>query len=115
MSTIQFIPKMLYALFWQLPPPIVPCATISTRAGTSKQFAKPAQLMPSAIRVVWPIPSPEPLVSVIIPTRDRADLLSQCLDGVLHRTEYSNLEVLIVNNESVEKDDLHSIRSTHPQ
>jgi GT2 family glycosyltransferase len=72
--------------------------------GDKQAIAEPAQLMPSAIRVVWPIPSPEPLVSVIIPTRDRADLLSQCLDGVLHRTGYSNLEVLIVNNESVEKE-----------
>ena len=58
--------------------------------------------MPGAVRVIWPIPAPEPLVSVIITTRDRADLLSQCSDGVLYRTEYSNLELLIVDNDSVE-------------
>ena len=42
------------------------------------------------------------MVSVIIPTRDRADLLAQCVDGVLHRTGYSNIELLIVDNESTE-------------
>ena len=72
--------------------------------GDKETILEPAPLMPSAIRVIWPIPTPEPLVSVIIPTRDRADLLSQCIDGVLHRTEYSNLELLVVDNESVETD-----------
>jgi O-antigen biosynthesis protein len=72
--------------------------------GDKEAFLKPAPIMPSAIRVIWPIPAPEPLVSVIIPTRDRADLLQQCVDGVLHRTEYSNLELLIVDNESAEID-----------
>jgi GT2 family glycosyltransferase len=63
---------------------------------------KSAPLMLSAIRVIWPVPAPEPLVSVIIPTRDRPELTSQCVEGVLHRTEYSNLELVIIDNESVE-------------
>jgi GT2 family glycosyltransferase len=63
---------------------------------------KTAPLMASAIRITWPIPTPEPLVSVIVPTRDRADLLAQCVEGILHRTDYSNLELLIVDNGSVE-------------
>jgi glycosyltransferase involved in cell wall biosynthesis len=41
-------------------------------------------------------------VSVIVPTRDRAKLLAHCVDGVLHRTDYSNLELLIVDNGSIE-------------
>jgi GT2 family glycosyltransferase len=53
-------------------------------------------------RVVWPVPAPEPLVSIIIPTRDRADLLANCLEGVLHRTDWRNLEVIIVDNGSTE-------------
>ncbi len=40
-----------------------------------------------------------PLVSVIVPTRNRLDLLRTCLDGV-ERTEYPELEVLIVDNDS---------------
>jgi glycosyltransferase involved in cell wall biosynthesis len=42
----------------------------------------------------------EPLVSVIIPTKDRKDLLSRCVSGVLERTRYENLELLIIDNRS---------------
>lgn len=48
-------------------------------------------------------PEPAPLVSVIIPTRDRAALLARCVDGVLHRTDYAPIELLIVNNDSRER------------
>jgi GT2 family glycosyltransferase len=70
--------------------------------GYSEAILKPAPQMPKAIRVVWPLPQQSPLVSVIILTRDRADLLARCVEGVLHRTDYSNLEVLIVDNGSIE-------------
>jgi GT2 family glycosyltransferase len=39
---------------------------------------------------------------VIVPTRDRADLLARCAKGVLHETAYGPLELLIVDNGSVE-------------
>lgn len=51
-------------------------------------------------RLVRPVPEPAPLVSVIIPTRDRADLLAVALDGLLSGTTYSALEILIVDNDS---------------
>ncbi|MBV9391217.1 MAG: DUF4214 domain-containing protein [Verrucomicrobia bacterium] len=60
------------------------------------------QSNPKRLRIVWPLPKQSPLVSVIIPTRDRADLLNRCVQGILHRTNYSNLEILIINNGSVE-------------
>ena len=70
--------------------------------GDTNAFLKAAPQIASAIRVGWPVPERPPLVSVIIPTRDRADLLAQCVDGVLHRTDYPNLELLIVDNGSIE-------------
>jgi len=39
-------------------------------------------------------------VAIIIPTRDQAELLSQCVTSLLSRTDYKSLEVLIVNNNS---------------
>jgi GT2 family glycosyltransferase len=51
-------------------------------------------------RPVFPLPSSAPLVSVIIPTRDMPELLGQCLQGVLSRTDYPDLEVLIIDNDS---------------
>lgn len=63
---------------------------------------QPTPSAPAWNRVIHPIPRPEPLVSVIIPTRNRADLLTRTLDGLLGRTEYPALEVLIVDNGSDE-------------
>ena len=50
-------------------------------------------------------PSPEvirdvqPSVSVIIPTRNRLDLLRPCIEG-LSKTEYPNLNIIVVDNDS---------------
>jgi len=52
-------------------------------------------------RLRFRLPEP-PLVSVIIPTRDRAALLSRCVRGVLEGTDYPRLEVLVVDNASIE-------------
>ena len=46
----------------------------------------------------------DPLVSIIIPTRDKSYLLEKCIDSVTKQTAYSNFEILVVNNESVEKE-----------
>jgi len=47
-------------------------------------------------------PSPTPLVSLIIPTRDRADLLRMSIGSILKLTSYEPFEILIVDNGSVE-------------
>lgn len=57
-------------------------------------------------RVVPDLPSPAPLVSVVVPTRDRPDLLGTFADGLLNRTFYDNLELLVIDNGSVEADAL---------
>lgn len=43
-----------------------------------------------------------PTVSVVIPTRDRVDLLAPCLDSLLRKSLYPQLEVIVVDNNSVE-------------
>jgi GT2 family glycosyltransferase len=53
-------------------------------------------------RIRYRIPG-DPLVSVIIPTRDRADLLAKCLDS-LDSSAYKRLEVIVVDNGSVEEE-----------
>jgi GT2 family glycosyltransferase len=42
-------------------------------------------------------------VSVIIPTRDRADLLERCVEGLLNRTDYPALEIIVLDNDSREE------------
>jgi O-antigen biosynthesis protein len=44
-----------------------------------------------------------PKVSVIIPTRDRADLLERCIEGLFNRTDYPAMEVIVVDNDSREE------------
>jgi GT2 family glycosyltransferase len=53
-------------------------------------------------RLRYRVPVPPPTVSLIIPTRDRADLLEACMQSVLKRTLYDPIEVLIVDNGSTE-------------
>ena len=49
-------------------------------------------------------PEAKPLVTLIIPTRDRADLLGTAVSTVLGRTAYRRFEILVVDNGSVEDD-----------
>lgn len=51
-----------------------------------------------------PLPNPAPLVSLIVPTRDRADLLQRCCEGILRGTNYPSIELLIVDHDSKEPD-----------
>jgi GT2 family glycosyltransferase len=44
----------------------------------------------------------EPKVSIIIPTRDKPKLLRACIESVREKTNYSNYELLIVDNSSIE-------------
>lgn len=57
-------------------------------------------MRPHTVRVVWPLPDPVPHVTVIIPTRDRIDLLRACVDSVVQVTAYANFDVVIVDNDS---------------
>lgn len=52
------------------------------------------------------LPTPEPMVTIIIPTRDQCTMLRQCVDGIVNRTDYANWEIIIVNNQSVERETL---------
>jgi GT2 family glycosyltransferase len=57
---------------------------------------------PGWLEVRRTVPGPPPLVSVIIPTRDRADVLGKCLGGLLVATDYPALEVIVADNDSCE-------------
>ena len=53
-------------------------------------------------RFIHVLPEPAPLVSIIIPTRDRAELLKRCVESIRALTDYSPFEIIIVDNGSVE-------------
>ena len=44
-----------------------------------------------------------PSVSILIPTRDRIDLLDKCITSILATIDYKNIEIIIIDNESSEE------------
>ena len=60
------------------------------------------EVLPSVRYTVAP-PSPAPSVAIVIPTRDRLDLLQACLDSVERRTTYPNYSITICDNDSIEE------------
>ncbi len=74
-------------------------------AGTVESHADPlGASRPFATRIRWGLPTAAPAVSVIIPTRDRIDLLRPCIDSILSSAALypGALEILVVDNDSVE-------------
>lgn len=47
-------------------------------------------------------PSDNPLVSILVPTKDHSDVLRMCIDSVLEKTTYGNYEIVIIENNSTE-------------
>ena len=99
-------------------------AKILVHINSVKSAAEPKQHQPieQAIRnhcerrhvsadIIWPetapyprlkyrIPEPPPLVSLLIPTRDRANILETCVRSILTHTTYQPYEILIIDNDS---------------
>lgn len=114
-ARIRHIPWVLYHWRWQgkqgsySRARLAECAAAAARAvrehlERTGQAAAVEETAGAArwLRVRRAVPAPRPLVSIIVPTRDRAELVAQCAEGVLNRTAYGPLELLIVDNGSVE-------------
>lgn len=71
------------------------------RAGT-RIVAAPDGLL----RLEHPLPDPPPLASLIVPTRDRLDLLRPCLESLRASTDWPSLEILVCDNDSREPETL---------
>ncbi|HEY4988327.1 MAG TPA: glycosyltransferase [Opitutaceae bacterium] len=116
-SSIRHIPKLLY--HWRA----VPGSTALQLAEKSypveaarmaledhfKRRGETVEMLPvpgDHWRVKYPVPSPAPLVSLVIPTRNAAKLLSQAVKSILDVTDYPNFEIVIVDNESDEPETL---------
>ena len=78
-------------------------ASLATTEGAVTRIALPLSRRAYAMaQYLSPPPQPQleclPLVSVVVPTRSRPDLLKRCLLGLAYRTEYPALEVVVVDN-----------------
>lgn len=53
-------------------------------------------------RVLTELPQPAPKVTIVVPTRDKVEILRMCVDGLLDRTDYPDWELIVVDNGSRE-------------
>lgn len=58
---------------------------------------------PGTYKVEYPIKN-NPLVSIIIPFKDKPELLSMCIESILNKSTYSNFEIIGISNNSEEKE-----------
>lgn len=63
----------------------------------------------NAYKVIYS-PQTNPLISIIIPTRDKYFLLKNCIQSVLNKTRYENYEIIVVNNQSSDRDTLRYLK-----
>jgi O-antigen biosynthesis protein len=62
-------------------------------------------------RVHYPVPEPAPRVTLIIPTRNRLNVLKPCVESLLTKTTYPNFEILIVDNDSDDPETVEYLRA----
>ena len=101
---IRHIPAILSHRIGQPPPapsaPAVKAVLVQWQHGPTRPSLVPSRFGRGRSRIRWDLQAPEPLVSLIVPTRDRPELLAQCAEGVLVRTDYPALELIIADNDS---------------
>ena len=70
------------------------------RLGTS------AEVIPveHGFRVKYPLPVDLPLVTLVIPVRNKLELTRQCVESIQGKTNYTNYEILIIDNGSDDPD-----------
>jgi len=61
-------------------------------------------------KIRLPLPEPAPLVSIIIPTRNRLNLIQPCLESIFAKTRYPHYEILVIDNGSDEAATLDYLR-----
>jgi GT2 family glycosyltransferase len=57
-------------------------------------------------RVHYPLPNPAPAVTLVIPTRNRVNVLRPCVASLLKKTTYPDFKILVVDNDSDEPETL---------
>lgn len=112
-SRIAHIPKVLY--HWRIIPgsvaadidakPYVKDASKRVREHALERrglngTVEPVAEVPGYFRVNYAVQG-EPLISIIIPSRDNHLVLKQCLDSILEKTRYRHFEIIVLDNGSV--------------
>ncbi|NEQ48865.1 MAG: glycosyltransferase family 2 protein [Leptolyngbya sp. SIO3F4] len=65
--------------------------------------AKVQEGLPGIYTLRFPVPQDAPKVTILVPSKDKADVLGVCLKSVFEKTTYPNFEVLLLSNNSSEE------------
>lgn len=68
-------------------------------------------VLPGSVRWTLEVPLPRPSIDIVIPTRDRLDLLRRCIESVEAATTYENYDIIILDNDSRERETLDYLAS----
>lgn len=58
---------------------------------------------PTNYRLKFNLPKTQPKVSIVIPFKDKPELLKQCVGSIFTKTTYKNYELILVSNNSTEQ------------
>lgn len=73
--------------------------------------ALPAPFVPSYHRVKFNVPERKPMVSIIIPMRDKVNLLRTCIRSILSKTNYPAYEIIVMDNGSEEPETITYLKN----
>nr|WP_299241746.1 glycosyltransferase [uncultured Halomonas sp.] len=115
-SQIYHIPRVLY--HWRIHAGSTaggadakPYAMLAGEKALNEHFVRRGvkanvKLVGHGYRVRYELPELNPLVSIIIPTRNSCKLVKQCIQSIVARTTYPNYEILVIDNGSDEEESL---------
>ncbi len=121
-QNIRHIPKVLY--HWRIIPgsvagaltekPYVLDASRRVREDALQRrglagTVEPLDALPGYFSVNYHVRG-EPLVSIIIPTRDNVNVLRRCVDSLVEKATYPHKQIVIVDNGSVDKTTIDYLR-----
>lgn len=126
-NRIAHIPKVLY--HWRIIPasiasdiaakPYVLEASKRVREDALKRRGlsgrvEPIEQVQGYFRVRYDVQG-DPLISIIIPSRDNCEVLRRCVDSIVGQSSYSNFELVIIDNGSADPKTLHFLDEVKEQ
>jgi len=90
------------------------CAVVNAALARRKWTGEVSQgPLPGLVQWKLSPPSPQPSIEIVIPTRDRLELVLQCIGAVEEKSTYSNYSITILDNDSKDPDTLAYFESTN--
>lgn len=114
-KNVVHVPKILY--FWRSHPNSVASdinsKTYAINAGKKavkehlkknkiNAIVESSKVFPTIYRFKYEIKN-NPLISIIIPNKDNVEMLSRCINSILEKSTYKNIEIIIIENSSIEE------------